>query len=198
MLVKPWWLYRDYRSARALAAATAGWRTPDPQYKPVESLLNDADGKPVIEIRVCREEAQTRRDRAHLRERPHQGAPQGREAARRRFRPAPARPAVRDGAQGRARRLRHADGARLRARLRVRRRASSGASPSDSEQRRQRVLLPEPHAARPGHAARRARRSSRAAMVPYWWSREAVRFLGDLFGERPRLPRDPHRARRPS
>ena len=38
-------------------------------------------------------------------------------------------------------------------------------------------------------------RQSAQRWFPYWWSREAVHFLDDLFDERPRLPRDPHRAR---
>lgn len=57
VLVKPWWLYRDYRDSNPQARFdTPGWKDPDPEYKPVESLLAD-DGKPVVDVRVCREEA---------------------------------------------------------------------------------------------------------------------------------------------
>jgi hypothetical protein len=57
VLVKPWWLYRDYRASNPQARfGSPGWKEPDSEYKPVESLLAD-DGNPVIEVRVCREEA---------------------------------------------------------------------------------------------------------------------------------------------
>jgi Protein of unknown function (DUF1585)/Protein of unknown function (DUF1549) len=59
VLVKPWWLYKDYRSPSPSQLYGSTWANPDPQYRPVESLLKDPDGKEVTEIRVCREEAQT-------------------------------------------------------------------------------------------------------------------------------------------
>ena len=60
VLVKPWWLYRDYRTPSPTQLYGAAWKDPDPQYKPVESLLKDAAGNPVAEVRVCREEAENR------------------------------------------------------------------------------------------------------------------------------------------
>lgn len=57
VLVKPWWLYRDYKQARPSQHYLSGWPAPDPEYRPVESLLQDPDGKPTESIRVCREEA---------------------------------------------------------------------------------------------------------------------------------------------
>lgn len=59
VLVKPWWLYRDYASPHPALRYMAGWNDPDPEFKPVETLLTEPDGKPTIEVRVCREEAQT-------------------------------------------------------------------------------------------------------------------------------------------
>ena len=59
VLVKPWWLYRDYLNVQPTRRYKMGWDDPDPSYQPVESLLTDPDGKPTMEIRVCREEAQT-------------------------------------------------------------------------------------------------------------------------------------------
>ena len=47
------------------SATGADGRIPIPEYKPVESLLTDAEGKPVVEIRVCREEAGVR-DTGHV------------------------------------------------------------------------------------------------------------------------------------
>lgn len=57
VLVHPWWLYRDYASPHPVERYNAGWSNPDPQYKPVESLLVEPDGKPTVAIRVCKEEA---------------------------------------------------------------------------------------------------------------------------------------------
>jgi hypothetical protein len=58
VLVKPWWLYRDYRAAAPARLYGAAWSDADTEYRPVESLLNDAAGKPVSDVRVCREEAE--------------------------------------------------------------------------------------------------------------------------------------------
>ena len=58
VLVKPWWLYRDYREANPSQRYGEGWAHPDPDYKPVEALLTEPDGKPTTAVRVCREEAQ--------------------------------------------------------------------------------------------------------------------------------------------
>ena len=59
VLVHPWWLYRDYKAEHPTQRYLAGWNNPDAQYKPVESLLSEPDGKPTVTIRVCREEAAT-------------------------------------------------------------------------------------------------------------------------------------------
>ena len=58
VLVKPWWLYKDYKSPGAHERYGEGWANVDPQYKVADSLLKDPDGKPTEEIRICREEAQ--------------------------------------------------------------------------------------------------------------------------------------------
>jgi len=55
--VKPWWLYRDYTSEHPSQRYNQGWAHPDPQYRPVDALLKDSNGKPTMEVRVCREEA---------------------------------------------------------------------------------------------------------------------------------------------
>jgi hypothetical protein len=65
VVVKPWWLYRDYRTPNPAQLYGDTWKDPDPEYKPVESLLTDAEGKPVTEVRVCREEAE-RREMGHV------------------------------------------------------------------------------------------------------------------------------------
>jgi Protein of unknown function (DUF1585) len=58
VLVRPWWLYRDYRAASPAQRIDEAWKDVDPEYRPVESLLTEPDGKqPTEEVRVCREEA---------------------------------------------------------------------------------------------------------------------------------------------
>jgi len=58
VLVKPWWLYRDYREKAPTLLFGKGWANPDPDFRPVEALLTEADGKtPTTEVRICREEA---------------------------------------------------------------------------------------------------------------------------------------------
>jgi hypothetical protein len=56
--VKPWWLYRDYKSPHPEQRYQQGWANPDPAFRPVDALLQDPDGKPTMEVRICREEAQ--------------------------------------------------------------------------------------------------------------------------------------------
>jgi Protein of unknown function (DUF1585)/Protein of unknown function (DUF1553) len=58
VLVRPWWLYRDYHEAEPKLRYGDGWKDVDPEYRPVEALLNGPDGKPTLEVRICREEAQ--------------------------------------------------------------------------------------------------------------------------------------------
>jgi hypothetical protein len=63
--VRPWWLYRDYRSATPRNRYTSGdWASTVPGYLPgyqvVPAMDFELDGTtPVTEVRVCREEAGT-------------------------------------------------------------------------------------------------------------------------------------------
>ncbi|WP_437926264.1 DUF1585 domain-containing protein [Sorangium sp. So ce291] len=59
-LVRPFWLYRDYLSVNPVQRYGAGWNDPDSAYVPLPELLVEPDGKtPTVEVRVCKEEAQT-------------------------------------------------------------------------------------------------------------------------------------------
>jgi uncharacterized protein DUF1585/uncharacterized protein DUF1549/uncharacterized protein DUF1592 len=61
VVVKPWWLYGDYRTASPtdLYDPTT-WATKHPGFVPYGQLLVEPDGKtPTASIRVCREEAQS-------------------------------------------------------------------------------------------------------------------------------------------
>lgn len=59
VLVKPWWLYRDYLQLNATERLGAEWKNPDPGYVVSDRLLKEPDGTATTEVRVCREEALT-------------------------------------------------------------------------------------------------------------------------------------------
>lgn len=58
VLVRPWWLYRDYRAAKPSERIGKAW-TSSRYFQPAQDLLVDAAGADIQEVRVCREEAQT-------------------------------------------------------------------------------------------------------------------------------------------
>jgi len=59
-LVKPWWLYKDYRSPSPTQLYGAGWGGDDPTYTLQNELVKDADGTTnATWVRVCNEEAAT-------------------------------------------------------------------------------------------------------------------------------------------
>ncbi len=60
ILVKPWWLYRDYAASSPTDRYDATtWATKYPQFRPTDALLLDKNGQPSTQIRICKEEAQT-------------------------------------------------------------------------------------------------------------------------------------------
>lgn len=59
VVVKPWWLYRDYKAANpADLYDPATWATKYPGFTPVSGLLQNADATQTKSIRICKEEAQ--------------------------------------------------------------------------------------------------------------------------------------------
>jgi len=56
VLVKPWWLYRDYASPDPSARYGHGWSPPS-AFRLIDALLVDPDGNGTTAVRVCREEA---------------------------------------------------------------------------------------------------------------------------------------------
>jgi hypothetical protein len=58
VLVRPWWIYRDFDDEQP-----SQWmpevRDPDPLFQPVDELFKDPDGGPTMKVRVCNEEAGT-------------------------------------------------------------------------------------------------------------------------------------------
>jgi len=60
VVVKPWWLYADYREREPNDFAGADWPKRFPGFAPAPALLVEPDGKTrTTAVRVCREEAQT-------------------------------------------------------------------------------------------------------------------------------------------
>lgn len=60
VMVKPWWLYRDFRGSSPALLHGKEWERADPAFSPMKELLVEPDGKtPTVEIRVCKEEAQS-------------------------------------------------------------------------------------------------------------------------------------------
>ena len=58
-VVKPWWLYADYRAAVPVDLVSADWARRFPGFNPVPALLSEPDGSKTTAVRVCKEEAQT-------------------------------------------------------------------------------------------------------------------------------------------
>src|SRR5262249_42529489 len=60
VVVRPWWLYADYRAASPGDRVAADWARRSPGFALVPGLLVEPDGAtPTTAVRVCREEAQT-------------------------------------------------------------------------------------------------------------------------------------------
>ncbi|HEX4416298.1 MAG TPA: DUF1585 domain-containing protein [Kofleriaceae bacterium] len=59
VVVSPWWLYADYRASVPVDRIAPDWAKRFPGFQPVPGLVLEPDGKtPVLQVRVCREEAQ--------------------------------------------------------------------------------------------------------------------------------------------
>jgi hypothetical protein len=179
VLVRPWWLYRDYREARPVQRYGDGWRDPDPQYRPVETLLNDPDGKPVTEVRVCREEARAG-DVGHVYASGRTKAPPaGTKLPGGRYRPAPLdRPYA---TQHQGQQL----ACDTRTALDFAPDCGCGVGlercvPGDGNNGGNAFYYPNHMPLGPGAPLDDARQQQQR-WFPYWWSREAVHYLGDLF-----------------
>ncbi len=181
VLVKPWWLYRDYRApAPSQLYGGQAWKDPDPQYKPVESLLTDSEGKSVTEIRVCREEAQ-RLEQGHVYASGRTKAPpKDAKLPGMRFRPAPLDRPYATQNQGKP--------VACDTRLGLDYAPDCGCGvglerciPGDSNNNGNAFYYPNHMPLGPGMPLDDARQAQQR-WFPYWWSREAVRYLDDLFG----------------
>ena len=179
VLVHPWWLYRDYKTEHPTQRYQAGWANPDPQYRPVESLLEEADGKPTVSIHVCREEA-LKFDIGHVHvtgrtknPAPDEKLPGGR-----------AKPAPLDkpfAVQHKGERVM----CDTRAGLENAIDCGCGIGlerciPNDSNGGGNAFYFPNKMPLGPGFPLDLAKQRAER-WYPYWWSREAVHFLDDMF-----------------
>jgi hypothetical protein len=177
VLVKPWWLYRDYRAKDPAQRYGQGWVDPDPQYKPVESLLA-ADGKPVAEVRVCREEASAR-DAGHVYASGRKALPKDAKLPGGRLRPPPLDKPYATQHQGQE------IACDTRTALDTAPDCGCGVGlerclPGDTNGGGNAFYYPNHMPLGPGLPLDDARQPQQR-WFPYWWSREVVRFLGDLF-----------------
>lgn len=178
--VKPWWLYRDYQSANPSRRYQSGWNDPDPQYRPVESLLDDADGKPTVEIRVCREEAQTA-ERGHIQVTGRTKNAPGAKLPGGRVKPPPLDKAYATQRRG--------DFVACETRAALESSFDCGCGvglerciPNDGNGDSNAFYFPNKMPLGPGMPLDLAKQKAER-WFPYWWSREAVHLLDGLFAE---------------
>jgi hypothetical protein len=179
-LVRPWWLYRDYRAPLPRERLGQGWANPDPEYRPVESLLADPDGKPTEAVRVCLEEAESH-DEGHVfatgRAKPAPGAP----LPAGRTRPAPLDTPYAKAHKG--------EGVACDTRAALTMSADCGCGvglerciPNDGIAQGNAFYVPN-HMPLGSSLPLDSVKQQAQRWFPYWWSREAVHFLEDLFVE---------------
>ena len=182
VLVEPWWLYRDYRAPKPQQLfGTDAWKDPDPEYEPVEGLLADPDGKRVTAVRVCREEAQTR-DVGHVYASGRVKAPpKDAKLPGGRVRPPPLDRPYATQHQGQE------VACDTKTALDYAPDCGCGVGldrciPGDSNSGGNAFYFPNHVPLGSAYPLDDARQPQQR-WFPYWWSREAVRFLDDLFAE---------------
>ena len=178
-LVHPWWLYRDYKSGHPEKLYQHGWNNPDAQYKPLETLLNDPDGKPTTTIRVCREEAQVAESgHVHVTGRV-KNPPEGEKLPGGRIKPAPLdKPFA----------LQHkGEPIACDTRSAVENTIDCGCGiglerciPNDGNGQTNAFYFPNKMPLGPGEPLDLAKQRAER-WYPYWWSRETVHLIDDLF-----------------
>lgn len=179
VVVKPWWLYRDYSAASPTLRFGDGWKDADPQYKPVESLINGTDGKPVTEIRICREEAHAGAMGHIYASGRTKALPKDAKLPGMRLRPPPLDRPYATQHQGQE------VACDTRSGLDYAPDCGCGVGlerciPGDSNNNGNAFYFPNHMPLGPGEPLDDARQSQQR-WFPYWWSREAVRYLDDLF-----------------
>ena len=178
-LVRPWWLYRDYRSANPSIRFGDHGATADPDYRVADGLLLDPGGHPTTDVRICREEAQTGDMGRVFASGRSKDPPRRARLPGGRLKPAPLdKPYATDhkGAPVRCDSRRALDYA-----------VDCGCGlglercvPNDSIGAGSAFFFPNHMPLGPGLPLDSAKQQAQR-WFPYWWSREAVRFISDLF-----------------
>ncbi|MBV9948163.1 MAG: DUF1585 domain-containing protein [Myxococcales bacterium] len=185
VLVKPWWLYRDYLEPAPRLRYGEGWSEPDPAFRPVEALLTEdgtAGGAPIEQVRVCREEASARAyGHVFASGRTKSASAEGRLPGGRLRPPPPDRPfAV----------AHRGELVACDTKLAFENVPECGCGPGlerclpgdRNDGGAAAFYFPNRSPIGPGEPLDEARQQAQR-WFPYWWSQEAARFLGDLFGE---------------
>ena len=181
VLVKPWWLYRDYLQVSPTERYGTVWTNADAMYQPSDRLLKGPDGTPVVEVRVCREEAQVS-DHGTIyasgRPVPAKGAP----LPKGRTRPAPVDDAYAKQHKGEALSCRSAVattsaidcgcGVGLQYCL-----------PGDADADQPSAFMLPSHSPLGPDEPMPSAVQTNSSWTKYWWSAEVVQFMGKIFGE---------------
>lgn len=179
VLVKPWWLYKDYDAQTPERRYQASWNDADAEYRPVEALINGQDGKPVTQIRVCREEAQEA-ETGHVLATGKTKQPPKLPGSR-------VRPLVLDSAYAQKHK---GEALACSSKLALASAADCGCGkglarcvPGDSDQNGPSAFYFPNHTPLGPQEPIDSARQQAQRWFPHWWAREALAFLEDLFGE---------------
>lgn len=182
VVVKPWWLYRDSEAPRPSLLYGKAWDSADPAFSPVKELLVEPDGKtPTVEIRVCKEEAQTA-DEGHIYASGRPAPAKGAKFPEDRLRPLPLDDAYAKQHKGEALSCRTALGATMTldcgcgVGLRY-------CTPGDGPGNDPRAFTLPTHVPLGLSSPIGGAAQSTSSWYKLWWSEEAKHFFGRLFDE---------------
>ncbi len=178
-LVHPWWLYRDYRSANPSIRFGEPGAPADPDFKLAEGLATDPGGHPTVEVRVCREEAQTGNLGHIYASGRTKDPPKGAKLAGGRLKPPPLDRGYATNHKGAP--------VSCESRMALDYAVDCGCGlglerciPNDAIGEGAAFYFPNHTPLGPSLPLDSAKQQARR-WFPYWWSREAVHFLTDLF-----------------
>jgi hypothetical protein len=182
VLVRPWWLYQDYRDPSPHLRYGRAWSGDDVGYTLVKELVFEPDGTtPTAEVRVCKEEAQTA-DTGHVYATGRAPAPKGAPIPYGRLRPLPGddgytKPHAGDvvscrGAFGAGTSIDCGCGVGLEHCL-----------PGDGFANDPRAFALPTHAPLGIDGPTASTPQNVSSWSKFWWSQEAQRFMGHVFGE---------------
>ncbi len=181
VVVRPWWLYRDYVQLTPTKRYGGEWTDFDPSYAPSDKLRKEADGSATTEVRVCREEAQTK-DTGTIYATGRAPPPKGSTPPAPRLRPLPLDDAYAKAHKGE--KISCRDG--LAASMTIDCGCGVGlehCAPGDSDANDPGAFVLPTHAPVGLDAALPSAEQSVSSWYKFWWTREAEQFLARLFAD---------------